>query len=160
AHQGSAGYAGRKSEIILDARGSAGLAAECAAIEGQHAQPLRSGVHGRGETCGPSPYDHDVEPLVRIDRAHHSDTTRQLALAWVGQELTAGAQHDREILEIDIVTLDDAVPAFVRFVQHLVRMTVADQESFQPHDVGVVRRSNDYRPNPLFHEADAAKDQR
>ena len=63
-------------------------------------------------------------------------------------------------MRIDIVTLDDVLPALVRLIEHLVRMSVAGEESLQPHDIGIVRRADDHRADPLFHEADAAKDQR
>ena len=39
-------------------------------------------------------------------------------------------------------------------------MAVAGEKTLQPHHIDVVSRTNDHRPDPLFHQADTAKDQR
>ena len=84
-HQRHAADAGRKAEIILDARRRAGLAAERTAIEHQNGKSLRCRVD-RGGEAGWSRADNDdvVEPL-RIDRADQSDAARQLVLARIAQ---------------------------------------------------------------------------
>src|SRR5262249_59789517 len=72
-HQGHAADAGRKAQIVLDARGSPGLAAECTAVEDEHRQPFRAGIDGGGEARGPRTHDDDVIETVRIDRPQQTD---------------------------------------------------------------------------------------
>src|SRR5262249_27266059 len=67
-HESHAADAGRKPEIVLDARGCSGLAAECTAVEDEHRQSFRACIDGGGEARGPRTHDDDVIETVRIDR--------------------------------------------------------------------------------------------
>src|ERR1700757_2877166 len=53
-HQGQAADAGRKAQIVFDARRGTGLTAKGAAIEREHREPLGSCIDCGGKTCGTS----------------------------------------------------------------------------------------------------------
>jgi hypothetical protein len=81
-HEGAAGQrlprdAGRKAQVVLDARAGAGLAAEGAAVQHDHAQAFGGGVHGGGQ-AGRAGADHGhVEQLVVLDGVDHAEAARQ-----------------------------------------------------------------------------------
>ena len=67
AHQRHSGNARRKPEIILDARGGSGLAAERAAVDGQYRQPFRRGIDGGRQAGRTGADDDDVVQLIAVE---------------------------------------------------------------------------------------------
>ena len=63
------GNAGWKSQIVFNARRSAGLASEGAAIEHDHLQAFRGRINGSGQSGRPRADDCNVIEFRRIDRA-------------------------------------------------------------------------------------------
>src|SRR4029077_2257286 len=68
-HQRHSTDAGRKAEVILDARRCAGLAAERTVVQRQNRKSLRCCVDGSGKACRSSSDDGDIIEPVWIDRA-------------------------------------------------------------------------------------------
>ena len=91
-HQRHARNAGRKAEIVLDARRRAGLSAEGAAVEHDRRQPFRRRIDGGGQPGRSGADDGDVIELRRIDRPHQADAARQLVLA---RDCAAACRSDR-----------------------------------------------------------------
>ena len=114
AHQRHAGNAGREAEVILDPRRGAGLAAERAAIDGEHRQPFGAGVDGGREPGRPGADDDDVVEPVGVDRADQADAARDLVLARIAQQIAVGTEHDRKLFGRDLEALDQGLRAAVR----------------------------------------------
>src|ERR1700751_2451618 len=66
--------AGRKSEIVLDARTRAGLATERTALYDNDPQSFRRCVTRGGEPGSPRPDHRDIEQFVALERIEHSKT--------------------------------------------------------------------------------------
>src|SRR5215469_4411990 len=79
-HQRHTGNAGRESQIILDACGSACLAAESAAIDNERGQSFRRGVDRGGEPGRTRADDRDVVHIRRVDCAGEPYAARELVL--------------------------------------------------------------------------------
>ena len=73
-----AGNAGRESQVVLDARAGAGLAAERARVEHDDRKAFGSRIDGGGETGGPGADDRDIEDAVGVIDAPHAEALRQL----------------------------------------------------------------------------------
>ena len=160
-HQGEAGDAGGKAQIVLDPGGSTGLAAERAAVEHQDGEPFRSGID-RGRKAGrPGAHDHHVIEPLGIDRAHQPDAARELVLAGIVQQLSARAQHDRQLAGIDMEAFDQRLCLRIGLrIEPLMRMAVAAQKPLQPQHVAVLGAADDHRPaGPGLEQADPAQDQ-
>ncbi len=108
-HQGDAGDAGRKAEIVLDPGRRAGLAAERPAIEHKNGEPFRRGID-RGREPGRTGADdgHVVDP-VWIDRSDQPDAAGKFVLAGIAQKLPAGAEHDRQLSGVDVEFFDQSL---------------------------------------------------
>src|SRR5262249_49690903 len=78
ARQLGAGYAGRKSEVVLDTRARPGLAAGREAFEDHDVQSLGSAVDRRGEPSRAGAYNDQVMHLRRIQRDIESRAVRKL----------------------------------------------------------------------------------
>jgi len=161
-HQRHARDAGGESEIVLDARGGAGLPAEGAAIEHDHRQPLRRRIDGGSQSRRSGADDRHVIDLRRVDRPHQADAARQLVLAGIAQRLAVGAEHDGQMVRIDVKALDQGLGAGIAIgIEHAMRLTVTGEKSLQAQDVGMIGASDDGRPARAgFQQADAAQDQR
>ena len=161
-HQSHATDPGRKTEIILDARGGAGLAAERAAIEHQHRKPLGRRIDRGGEARGSGADNGDIEDAVRIDRPDQADTPRQFGFARIAQQGTVRTQDDRQLPGIDVEALEQRLRLDVGFgIERFVRRAVAGEKAFQPEHVAVFRGADDHRPADAgFEQSDAAQDQR
>src|SRR6476646_11768723 len=66
-HQGDAGYASRKAEIIFDPSRGTGLTAKGAAIEDEDGESFRRSIHSGGKTGGSGPHNDNVIDALRID---------------------------------------------------------------------------------------------
>ena len=56
-------------------------------------------------------------------------------------------ENDRQFPSFDVEALDQCLRAWIgRWVQPLVRMSIAGQKSFEPQDVAVIGAADDYRP--------------
>ena len=160
-HQGEASDAGRKAEIIFDAGGGAGLAAEAAAVEHDSGQPFGRGIHRGGKPGGPGADHGNVIDAVWINRADQPDAACQFVLGWITQQLPAGAEHDRQLPGIDMETLDQGLGFGVDVgVEQLLRLTVTAQKDLQPQHVAIVGAADDDRAAGAgLQQPDAADDQ-
>ena len=161
-HQGHAGDAGRKSEVVLDPRRGAGLAAERAAVEHQHGQSLRGGINRGGEAGGTGADDGHVIDAVRIDRSHEADAAREFEFARIVQQLSVRTEHDRQLTRIDVKALDQGLGLGVGLrIEPLLRMAVAREKIRQPQHVAVVGPADDHRAaGARLEQADAAENER
>ena len=161
-HQRHAADAGRKAEIILDARRRAGLAAERTAVQRQHRKSFRGRVDRRGEARRSRTDDSDIIKPVRIDRADQADATRKLDFARVAQHLPARAYHDRQLPGIDVKALDQCLSLRIGVgIDHHARRAVARQEAFEPYDIGIFGAADDHRSaDTVLKHLRPAQDQR
>ena len=145
AHQRHAGNAGREAEIILDPRRGAGLAAERAAIEREHGQPLRAGIDRGGE---PGRAGADDDHVVTGGRGRSARPGRcsgraassvGLRSSWPPGQSTIGSSSGSTWKRS--ISVSRAAVA-VR-VELLVGMAVAAQEVDQPKHVGVAVAADD-----------------
>jgi len=105
-HQGDAGYASRKAEIIFDPSRGTGLTAKGAAIEHEDGESFRRGIDRGGKTGGSGSHYDNVVDALRIDGPNQTDTARKLVLAGIAQHLSAGAEHDWQLSGIDVEAFD------------------------------------------------------
>src|SRR6202035_1193151 len=80
-HQSHSRNTGRESKIVFNARRSACLPAEGAAIEHYDLQAFRGSVHRGSQSRGARANDRDVIDLLPIYRPQQADTARELVLA-------------------------------------------------------------------------------
>ena len=97
AHQGHARNAGREAEVILDPRRSARLAAERAAIDGEHRQTFGARVDGGREAGGAGTNDHHVIKPVGDQSAR---PVRHSARAGPRSDCAANCRRDRARSEV------------------------------------------------------------
>src|SRR5258707_61267 len=161
-HQSHAGDAGRKSQIVLDPCRGTSLTAERAAVEHQRAEPFRSRIDCGREACRTSTNDHRVVDTVGIDRPNQPDATGEFSLARIAQQLSARAQHDRQLTRIDVKALDERFGFWIGFgIEALMRMSVAAEKALQTKHVAVLSTADDHRPaRPRLQKADAAQNER
>ena len=77
--------AGRETEIVLDPRARAGLAARRVRLQDQHVQPFRRAVDRRREPRRPGADDDDVADVRLVDRVVEARGSRRSA-DWSGSE--------------------------------------------------------------------------
>src|SRR5439155_26305215 len=124
-HEGQAADAGRKAEIVLDPPRCARLAAEGAAGEDQHREPLRRRIDGGGKPRRPRANDRDVVDLRGIEGSNEAEATRELHLARIAEELPAGAEDDRQVLAVEVKTFEQRLRVGVGVrVELVVRVSV------------------------------------
>ena len=125
-------------------------------------KPFGRGIHRRRKAGRPGTDDGNVVDAVRIDRADQPDAARQLILAGIAQQLSAGAEHDRQLPGIDMEALDQRFGFGIDVgVEQLMRMAVAAQKALQPQHVAIVGAADDDRAAGAgFEQPDAAEDQR
>src|SRR6266446_1517495 len=146
-HQSHTGDAGRKSQIVLDPSRGTSLAAERAAVEDQRAEPFRSRIDSGREACRTGANDRHVIDTVGIDRPYQPDATGEFSLARIAQQLSARAQHDRQLTSVDLKALDERFGFRIGFgIEALMRMAVATKKALQTKDVAVFSRADDHRP--------------
>ncbi len=135
-HEGAAGQrrarnAGRKSQVVLDARARAGLAAIGAAVEHDDIESLRGGVHRGGEPGGTGADDGDVEQFLALADVEHAEATAERRLARVLQHRAVGTDG-KHVADRGAVLLDQRLGVrIVAGVEHVVRHAVAPQEVLQ-----------------------------
>src|SRR5712671_3706008 len=161
-HQSHTGDAGRKSQIVLDPSRGTSLAAERAAVEDQRAEPFRSRIDSGREACRTGANDRHVIDTVGIDRPYQPDATGEFTLARIAQQLSARAQHDRQLTRIDLKALDESFGVRIGFgIETLMRMAVAAEKALQTKHVAVLSTADDHRPaRPRLQKADAAQNER
>jgi len=94
-HQGHAADSGRKAQIILDPRRSAGLSAKRAAVEHENGQSFRCRVDRGGKPGRTCADDNYVIEAIWIDRIHQPDAAGEFGLTRIAQQLSSRAEHDR-----------------------------------------------------------------
>src|SRR4030095_2167227 len=97
---------GGEAEVVLDPLRRARLAAEGAAVEGEHGEPLRPRVDRGGEPRRTGAGDHDVVELPGLEGAEEPEADRELHLARIPEELPPGTEHDRKLPGIDVEAVD------------------------------------------------------
>ena len=160
-HQGQAADAGRKAQIVFDARRRTGLTAERVAIQREHRQTLGSRIHRGGETRRAGADDDHVINLVRVDRFDEPDATREFDVAGIAQQFSVGTENDRQFARGDLKALDQRSRTWIGlWIEPLVRMPVAGEEPFEAKNIAVIGAADDHRPagTPL-EQADTAQDQ-
>ena len=141
-----AGNAGRKAEIVLDARARASLPAEGARVDHQHRQPFRAGVDRGGETGGSRAGDRHVVNGVGGPGIQHADAARELALGRIAQHLAVGADRERQLLGLGRVTGDERLRVAVAGrVEQLMRNAVAAEEAAQARDIRRLSGADQHR---------------
>ena len=137
AGQRLAGNAGGKAEIILDARGSAGLAAESALVEHDHRKPLRGGIDGGRQPGRPGADHGDVVDECRIELGRDAEADAGLGVARPLEHRAVGADHQRQFAGAHAEALDQAVRFLVGIgIQHGVGIAVAREKALQTDEVG------------------------
>src|SRR5262249_40027370 len=161
-HQRHAADAGRKAEVILDARRRAGLAAERTAIKHQNGKPLRGRVDRSRKAGRPRADNGDIIKTLRVDRANQSDAARQLILAWIAQHLSARTYDDRQLSRIDMEALDQRPGLRIGVgIEPHARRAIARQKAFEPQHIGIFGTADDDGPADAFlQHLRAAQDQR
>ena len=146
-HQGQAGNAGRKTQIVLDARRRTGLTAERAAIQHEHRQTLGSRINRGRKTRRPGADDDHVINLVRVDRFDEPDATCEFDVAGIAQQLSVGTENDRQFASGDLKALDQRSRTWIGlWIEPLVRMPVAGEEPFEAKNIAVIGAADDHRP--------------
>jgi hypothetical protein len=160
-HQSHAGDAGRKTEVVLDARRSAGLAAEGAAIKRQNGEALGCGIDRGRQASGSGSNDRDVVDGASVDWSDETDTASEVVLSWIAQKLSPGAQHDRQLARIEVESIEESARIGVGIgVEQLVRMSVAPEEVLESENVALMGVADDHRATgALFDQADAPENQ-
>jgi len=82
------------------------LTAKGTTIEREHREPLRSCIHCGGETRRAGADDDHIVNLVRIDRFDEPDAAGKLGIARITQQLSIGAENDRQFASVDMKALD------------------------------------------------------
>ena len=138
------------------------MAAEDAAVEHDGGKAFGRGIHRRRKAGRPGADHGNVVDAFRIDRADQPDAAGELILSWIAQQLSAGAEHDRQLPGIDMEAFDQRFGFGVDVgVEQLLRLTVAAQEDLQSQHVAVVGMADDDRAAGAgFQKTDAADDQR
>ena len=163
-HEGAAGErlagnAGRKAQVIFDARAGARLAAERPAVENDHVQAFRGCVHRGCEPGRTGADDGNVEELVVHRRIEDSEAAGQRVFGRIAQHRTVGADHEH--VGRGRAVLLEQRGAVVQGVDDMMGMRVAAQEILQAQQVGRLRRSDQHRPAGAgFEQRDPAQDQR
>jgi hypothetical protein len=126
AGQRAAGNARREPEIVLDARGRAGLAAEGARIEHGDGESFGAGVHGSREPGRTGADDRDVVTVLGAEGGQHAQALRELLLGGIAEARAVRTQHDRQGLRRQRDVGEDLLGFFVLVrIQELVRHAVA-----------------------------------
>ncbi len=112
-HQGHSRNAGRKAEIVFDARGGACLSAEGAAIENDRRKPFRGGIDRGGQTRRAGADDGHVVDFVRVHWPQQADTAGEFVLARIVEQLAVWAKDDRQMVRVDVEALDQGPGAGV-----------------------------------------------
>lgn len=160
--QGLAGNAGRKAQIVFDARAGAGLAAEGAGVEHGDGEAFGRGIHGRGEPGWPRADDRDVVDTVVARTADHADRARKLGFAGIAQHRTIGCDDQRPVVRLGRITRDDVGGvAIARGIEQMMRLAVAGEEALQPHHACRMRRTDQHHAaDAALEQIDPAQDQR
>jgi hypothetical protein len=156
-----AGDAGREAEIILDARRSAGLAAEGALVEHDHRQAFRGGVNGGGKTGGPGADHRDVIDGARVEFGRDTQAHSGRGIGRPLQHLAVGTDHQRQFVGVDAETLDRSARLLVGDrVEHGEGITVAREKTFQPQQVGRAGTADQQRADAaVLDQRDAPQDE-
>ena len=140
-----AGDAGGEAEIILDARGRAGLSAKGAGIEHDHRQTFRSGIDRSREPSGARADDRHVIDKVGIEIGRDAEARSGLCVGRPFQHGPVGAEHQRQIFRQHADTLHHgAALRIVRGVQHGMRIAVAAEKVLQTRQASRAGNSNQY----------------
>src|SRR5215469_2091484 len=160
-HQSHAGDASRKSQIVLDPSRGTCLTAERAPVEDQRAEPFRSRIDCGCEACRTGADDRHVIDTVGIDRPYQPDATGELSLARIAQQLSARAQHDRQLTRIDLKALDERFGSRISFgIEALMRVAIAAEKALQTKDVAVFRTADDHQSaRPRLQETNATQNE-
>ena len=160
-HQGQTGDAGRKAQIVLDARRRTGLTARRTPIEREYREPFGSCIHRSGKTRRSSADDDRVLNLVWVDRFDEPDAAGELDIAGIAQQLPIGTENDRQFPSVDVKALDQRLCTRIGlWVQSLVRMRVAGEENFEAQNIGMICTADDHGSTGSEPEkGDAAEDQ-
>jgi hypothetical protein len=110
----------------------------------------------RREACRTGANDRYVIDTVGIDRPYQPDAAGEFSLARIAQQLSARAQHDRQLTRIDLKSLDKRLGGRIGFgIEALMRMAVAAKKALQAEHVGVLRTADDHGPaGPRLQETD------
>src|SRR5581483_3765214 len=87
--------AGRKSEVVFDARARARLTAGRDRLEHDDVETLRRAVQRRGEACRTAADDDQVVRLLRIERDVQAGAASEIFDGWIAQEAPFAADHHR-----------------------------------------------------------------
>jgi hypothetical protein len=92
-----AGDAGGKTQVILDACGGAGLAAEGSGIEHDRGQPLGRGIHGRSESARPGSDDRDIIGAIAGETSRQTEALADRLLGRRAQHRSIRTNSERQI---------------------------------------------------------------
>jgi hypothetical protein len=154
--------AGRKAQIILDPRRSAGLTAHGTVIENDRREAFRSAVDGcrqSGWTCAD---DGDVVDLPRIYFGDDAEGGSQLLLIRPLQQTAVGAYDQRQIDWQKRHALNEAATLAIDFGIHdEVGIAVPGQKALEAQKIGIVWRADEDRPGAaVLDQPDATQNER
>jgi hypothetical protein len=165
-HEGASGQrlardAGGKSQVVLDARAGASLAAECATVDHDHLQPLGCRVHGGRQSSRSGANDCDVEQFIVCGRVDHTQAARELVFGRRPQQRTIGTD-DQDLVGCRTGLLEQRGGIAVLLdIQHAVRMRVPTQEALQPQHVRRLGPTDQHRSAGTgLDQGDATQDHR
>ena len=135
-----------KAQVVLDPRRGTCLPAECAAVERQDGKPFRPCINSGGEACRAGADNGHVIDAARIDWPTPTRCNGQLVFAGIAQQLSAWAQHDRQVTGVDVKAFDQRLGFRIGLgIEPLTRMAVAAEKALQPKHVAVLGAADDHR---------------
>ena len=139
-----AGDAGRKAEVVLDARARARLSAKRPAIEHDDAQAFRGGVDGGGQARRSGTDDNDVIEFFARSDVEHAQTAPEGFFGRVEQHGVVGAD-DQDLACRGAVLLEQRRPGIVVLgVDDVMGIAVSLQKRLQAQHFGRLRRADQH----------------
>ena len=161
AGQRLAGNAGRKAEIILDARRRAGLPAESSAVEHDHRQAFRGAVDRGGKAGGSRAHHGDVVDGFRIELRRDAEAHAGLGVGRALEERAVRADHQRQFVRQHAEALHRRAARFVGYrIEHRIGIGVAAEKAFEPQQIGRAGPADEQRADAaLLEQPDAPQDE-
>ena len=157
-----AGNAGRKTEIVLDPRAGAGLAAEGARIEHRDREAFGGRIDRGREPGRAAADDRDVVDLV-LGRPPIMPSARASSDSLgIAQHGAVDGHDQRPIRRRRRIARDQFGGVVIALgIEQMMRIAVAGEETLQADDAGRIRRPDQHRTADAgLDQTDAAQDQR
>ena len=156
------GNPGRKTEIVLDARAGAGLAAVGPAVEDRDGKTLRSRIDRRCEPRRAGADHGHVEGAAGFPVSAEPDDPRHGAFRRIAQHGAIRADHQRQVRRRWIASRHELRRLGVDGgIEDMVRMAVAGEEIPKPQHVGRMGRADQHKAaGRALDEADPPQDER